>query len=498
MSKPPHVIIIGAGLGGLASAIYCASKGIKVTIVEKNSHAGGKCNLLVNGGFSFDLGPSILLLPDIFRSVYQIAGKKFDDYVSIRPLDIQWRSFFCDGTVIDLYADYKKTADCLVIPGKTKSNRFEAFYKYATHQYTVLNELYLNRNINSLFDLLKCKDIFKLFTLDLFRTMHGSTKCFFKDKHLIDVFDYFIKYVGSSAYKAPAFMNLLSGAQFSTGLWYVNGGIYNIVRGYLRLIETIGVEIKLNSEVKMIITKGNKVSGVLLHTGEQIYADAIISNMEVLPVYQMLLPCAKKTTECMRKFEPSCSGLVIHLGVDKVYTELAHHNFFFSEDQQKYFHSVFEEYQLPEDPTIYVVAPSRSDPSVAPSGYDNIKILPHIPHLVPGRHLSQSEYKAFGERVIQKLEQMGLYDLRKHIIFQDFWTPYDIYNKYYSNEGSIYGIVTDFWKNYAFKAPRQSRMFKNLFFAGGSVNPGGGMPMVTLSGMHAGKMVVQQFNRKYV
>lgn len=495
MSKQPHVIIIGAGLGGLASAIYCASKGLKVTIFEKNSHAGGKCNLLVNEGFSFDLGPSILLLPDIFRSVYQIAGKRFDDYVSIRPLDIQWRSFFGDGTVIDLYADYKRTSDCLAKYGKTENPRFEAFCRYAIRQYTVLNELYLNRNINSPFDLLKCNGIFKLFTLDLFRTMHGSTKRFFKDKHLIDIFDYFIKYVGSSAYKAPAFMNLLSGAQFSTGLWYVNGGIYNIVRGYLKLIDTLDIDLRLNSEVKQIVTKGRNVSGVVLHTEEQVHADAVISNMEVIPAYKMLLPNDKNAIKNLWRYEPSCSGLVIHLGIDKVYTELAHHNFFFSKDQRKYFHSVFEDYELPEDPTIYVVAPSRSDLSVAPSGYDTIKILPHIPHLIPGKQIDQSEYEAFGGMVIQKLERMGLHDLRKHIVVRDMWTPYDIYNKYYSNAGSIYGVVTDFWKNYAFKAPRQSRMFKNLFFAGGSVNPGGGMPMVTLSGMHAGKMVVQLFNR---
>ena len=176
--------------------------------------------------------------------------------------------------------------------------------------------------------------------------------------------------------------------------------------------------------------------------------------------------------------------------MDRVYDCLAHHNFFFSGDQSKHFDTVFRKHELPDDPPLYVVAPSRTDPAVAPAGHDNIKVLPHIPWIDDAHPRSREDYLALRTRVLEKLERMGLTDLRKHIVVEDFWTPYDIRERYYSNGGSIYGVVTDVWKNLAFKAPKRSREFSNLLFVGGSVNPGGGMPMVVLSGQKACDLIV--------
>ena len=192
----------------------------------------------------------------------------------------------------------------------------------------------------------------------------------------------------------------------------------------------------------------------------------------------------------LEKFEPACSGLVLELGLDRKYPQLAHHNFFFSANQREHFHTVFRKRQLPPDPTIYLVAASKTDPTVAPAGCDGLKILPHIPYIDDDNPLTREDYMAFKERVLIKLERMGLTNLRQHVVFEHCWTPHDIRKQYYSNKGSIYGVVSDRFKNLAFKAPKQSTKYPNLFFVGGSVNPGGGMPMVVLCGQNVAKSVI--------
>jgi diapolycopene oxygenase len=182
---------------------------------------------------------------------------------------------------------------------------------------------------------------------------------------------------------------------------------------------------------------------------------------------------------------------VLELGLDRKYPQLAHHNFFFSENQKTHFKTVFRKRLLPPDPTIYLVAASRTDPTVAPEGCDCLKILPHIPHIDDQKPLTREDYLVFKERVLDKLERMGLTDLRKHVVFEHCWTPLDIREQYNSNKGSIYGVVSDRFKNLAFKAPKQSVKYPNLFFVGGSVNPGGGMPMVVLCGQNVAKKVVE-------
>jgi diapolycopene oxygenase len=233
------------------------------------------------------------------------------------------------------------------------------------------------------------------------------------------------------------------------------------------------------------------VIGVRLAGDEVLAADLIVSNMEVIPAYERLFKDGAEEAKRLQRFAPSCSGLVLHLGVNRVYPQLAHHNFFYSGDASRHFDAIFHRNKLSEDPTIYLVAPVKTDPSQAPAGCEVIKVLPHIPHLHPDNPLPQEEYLAFRQRVLDKLERMGLTDLRRHIVCEEYWTPHDIQSRYYSNRGAIYGVVSDRRKNLGFKAPQRSRRFKNLYFVGGSVNPGGGMPMVTLSGQLVRDKILQ-------
>jgi len=223
-------------------------------------------------------------------------------------------------------------------------------------------------------------------------------------------------------------------------------------------------------------------------------ADVVVSNMEVIPTYEKLLGEDEKFLKPFKKkFEPACSGIVLHLGTDRVHEKLAHHNFFFSEDQHKHFKTVFEKREIPEDPTLYVVAPTRTDPTKAPAGGDNIKILPHIPAMADGHpRYTKPAYEELAERCIDKMERCGIKGLRDSIVVRDLLTPYDIQRMYRSTRGSIYGVETDWKKNYGFKAPKVSGKYEGLYFCGGSTNPGGGMPMVVLSGQKVADRVMKK------
>lgn len=490
------VVVIGAGLGGMSAAIMLARRGFKVTLLEKNQHVGGKLNQLQVTGFSFDLGPSILTLPQFFRPVFEGDGKRLEDYINLQRLDPQWRNFFDDGTVLDLWESAELMQAELARFGPRVYEEYAEFLDYSRRQYEIVESGYLNEGLDTFRQFLRFYGWRDARDLDYMRSMSGSIYKRLRNRYLRDVFEYFIKYVGSSAMDSPAFMNLMPNIQMEYGLWYVAGGLYVLARAYRKRLEETGVDVRLGHEVVEVDRVGKRVTGVQAKdvTGETVAlkADYVVSNMEVIPAMKKLLGAPEGVMKKLKRFEPACSGIVVHLGLDRVYPQLAHHNFFYSADLHRHFRRVFREKKLPDDPTLYVVAPTRTDRTQAPEGCDNIKILPHIPPIDVQNPYTQEDYVALKDVCIDKLERMGLKDLRKHIVVEDFWTPLDIEARYASNRGSIYGVVCDRSRNFAFKAPKQSTEFSNLFFVGGSVNPGAGMPMVALSGQHVARMIAKQ------
>jgi diapolycopene oxygenase len=494
--KGKRVIVIGAGLGGMSAAIMLAHAGFQVTILEKNEHVGGKLNQLQTQGFSFDLGPSIFTLPEIFRPIFEGDGKRLEDYINLQRVDPQWRNFFEDGVIVDLWEDAERMRKELTRFGPQAFDEYKDFLAYSRRQYEILERGYLRHGLDTLAQFLRFYGWKEARDLDYLRSMSGSIYKRVSNGYLRDIFEYFIKYVGSSALDSPAFMNLMPTIQTDFGLWYVAGGLYQLGHAFRRRLEETGVTLRLEHEVQRIDYSGSTVTGVQVRNSHgdlrTFPADYVVSNMEVIPAMQRLLNSPASTMKKVRHFEPSCSGIILHLGLDRIYPQLAHHNFFYSANLHEHFRRVFRDKKLPDDPTIYVVAPTRTDPSQAPPECDNIKILPHIPSINDRNPYTRENYIAFKELCLDKLERMGLKDLRKHIVVEDFWTPLDIETRYASNRGSIYGVVCDRRRNFAFKAPKQSPQFHNLFFVGGSVNPGAGMPMVTLGGQHVARMIIEQ------
>ncbi len=492
--KNKTVIIIGGGLGGLSAAISLAQAGYDVSLYEKNNHIGGKLNRLDQDGFGFDLGPSILTMPRIFERLFSASGKSMKDYVPIEKLDHQWRSFFPGGNVIDLYEDLNEMQEKNSALNESDMREYQNLLHYSKRLYDMTDKTYFQHGVDTTRQIMKHTGLFTaLRNFDLFSTVHGAINKRISNEELRVMLSYFIKYVGSSPYDAPAVLNMMIYMQHDQGVWYIPGGLHNLSSGLVKLAEEVGVTFHLGKQIVKLEKENGKINGAVLEDGTKLTADYFVSNMEVIPVYERLLEeDSHYVKKLKKKFEPASSGLVMHLGVKKSYPQLRHHNFFFAEDMKQQMHSIFHRHELPDDPVIYLVNVNKTDPTQAPAGYENIKVLPHIPYIRDQQPYTQQDYEQFSERVLIKLEKMGLHDLRDNIVTKDVWTPEDIRRVYGSDRGAIYGTVSDRMKNKGFKHPKQSELYDNLYFVGGTVNPGGGMPMVTLSGQLVSEKIVQR------
>ncbi|OUJ18789.1 Phytoene dehydrogenase family enzyme [Methanonatronarchaeum thermophilum] len=481
-------LVIGAGLGGLSAAITLATEGYEVEIYEKNSHIGGKLNQKTIEGYKFDLGPSILTMPHIFEQLFEKAGENLYDHISTTRLDPQWRCFFEDGTQIDLHDNIDKMDSNPEITTKDVK-QLKEYMDYSRKLYETAEKGYFKEGLDTMKEVTDhYGKINALRKFDYLNTMQEGINKRVTNPYLQNIMGFFIKYVGSSSLHAPAVLNMLPHIQYEYGLHYIDGGMYNLAIAIQKILDKHNIPVHKNVEITKLKTTNNKITHAILDNSEEIPADLFISNMETVPTYRDLTKDKELATEYDNKYEASCSGLVIHLGVDKEYPMLQHHNFFFSKNQKEHFQKVFKEHKIPDDPTIYLVAPKRTDPNVAPEGHDNLKILPHIPHLTDKPPTPQ-QYQQLKQKVLNKLERMGLKDLQKHIVYEEHWTPRNIKKLYKSNRGSIYGVVSDKKKNKGFKSPKKSTKYQNLYFVGGSVNPGAGMPMVTLSGQKLHKKI---------
>ncbi|UNL83612.1 phytoene desaturase family protein [Priestia koreensis] len=491
MSK--KVIVIGAGLGGLSTAVRLAVDGFDVTVLEKGERIGGKLNIRKGNGFTFDTGPSILTMPWVLEKLFDSAGRNINNYMTIERIEPQWRTFFEDGKVIDVSSDLPTMLDEIRGLSEKDANGFFDYLAYCSRMYEYSMKSFYSKSISGLNDLRTMHSLKELLTMDPTKSMDMATRKFFESKHLRQLFNFLVMYVGSSPYHAPAILSQLAHVQLGLGIYYVDGGMYKIAEGIGQLLDELGVEVRLNTPVKEILATEKKATGVVLESGDVLHADIIVSNLEAIPAHKTLLNKivgAHKTVNEMEKFIPSVSGLVMLLGVNRTYDHLAHHNFFFSRDPEREFHQIFNEGKPADDPTIYIGISAKSDGTHSPVGKENLFVLTHVPPLKEGQDWSQFT-EGYRELVLAKLERMGVTNLSSSIEFEHQFTPNTLKDLYGANGGSIYGVAADRKKNGGFRIANRSKLLSNLYFVGGSTHPGGGVPMVTLSGQLTADAIVE-------
>lgn len=484
------VTVIGAGLGGLASACLLANKGHEVTILEKNESPGGKINEVRAQGFRFDTGPSLLTMPFILERLFELCDENIDNYLSITPVDPICRYFYPSGVQFDCYQDAGVNIAQIQQFAPDDVQAYKKFQEYSEQLYERTKEAFLFNPLYGLSDLnsLNFTDFFKI---DAFKTVSKRIDSMFESPELRKFFKRFATYNGSSPFQAPATLNVIPHVELSMGGHYIEGGMYSLIEALTKLTVKSGVNITYNLEIERINNTDGKVSGVTDVSGNYHPADLVVSNADAAETYLQFLDEDEVSTLKQKKIsnlEPSCSGYVLLLGIDKKYDTLSHHNIFFPEDYKKEFQQIFEQKVMPKDPTIYVANTSYSNPEHAPEGGSNLFVLVNAPYLSDQYDWEQEE-KAYRKRIIHMLQERGLKDLSDHIVYAKSITPPDFYERYRSNKGSIYGTSSNSRLS-AFMRPRnKSRSVKGLYLVGGSTHPGGGIPLVILSAFHAVELI---------
>jgi phytoene desaturase len=482
------IIIIGAGLGGLSAAIRLAKSGFFVSVLEKNESVGGKVNFVEANGYKFDTGASLLTMPHILEDLFKFAGRELKDYLEIVPVEPICRYFWTDGTIFDASRNLEKTESEIARIAPEDAANFRKYLTDSKRKYEVAEKTFLAHSLNDLPQLLRPKYIKDLLAISTLKTLDEHNQKYFSSEKMRQLFNRFATYNGSSPFQTPATFALIPFVEFGLGAWYARGGMYEIPKALEKLARELKVDFRFNAEIEKILVEKGKAFGVKLKNGEELQSDFVVSNADAVETYRNLLPTDNKKIESR---EPSCSGFVLLLGVKKQFSQLAHHNIFFSDDYKAEFEAIFKKKRPAANPTIYVCAASKTDATQAPAGHENLFVLINAP-FVSEKTNWETEKQSYRDLIIKKLENAGLEDLENSIDFEQIITPSDFEKKYRANRGSIYGVSSNGIFSAFLRVPNKAKDIENLYFTGGATHPGGGIPLVLLSGKMTAEMIEKE------
>lgn len=487
-----EIVVIGAGLAGLSAAIRLAAAGFRVTVVEQSGRSGGKAGTMELGGFRFDTGPSLITMAEVFDQLFEEGGADRRELLPFRKLSTVCSYFFPDGSRFDAPGDPRlldrELSRCL----NEEPGSGAAYLDYSARIYRKSAPLFLHRSLHEWStwrDPAVWRSILGKGDLDVNRTMDEANRSFFRDPRTIRLFNRYATYNGSSPFRVPATLNIIPHVEYTMGAWASEGGIYAIVREMEALARSLGVRFRFNEKAVRIYCggPGRSVSRLLTDAGT-IETDTVISTVDVQLTYRELLndpeaPPARK----YRSLEPSSSGLVFFWGMKREFPELEVNNIFFSDDYPSEFRALFDELRVPDDPTVYVNITSKVNGADAPAGKENWFVLVNAPRDA-GQDWEKETAKA-RSAVISRLGRALETDIGPLIEAEETLDPRRIEEKTGSFHGSLYGISSN-TKTAAFLRHRaRSIRYPGLYFAGGSVHPGGGMPLAILSGKIASDII---------
>jgi phytoene desaturase len=474
-------LVIGAGLGGIATAARLARAGFNVKVLEKNEAPGGRCSQIIRDGHRFDIGPTLLLMPEIFAETYTALGERMEDHLELRRIDPTYQLRFEDGAQLALTSNLNTMQAQLeaIEPGS-----FGGLLRYLVEgqeAYHLCLQRFVGRNFYHLLDYFSLQNLPLLFKLKALVKHYDNIGHYFQDPHLKAAFTFQNMYLGLSPFDAPATYSLVQYTELADGVWFPIGGMYRVIESLVWLAEAQGVQFLYNTPVQRIVVDGNHATGVVLQDGSLLRADVIVANADLPYVYSHLLPNRAEANH-LEHLKYTCSAIMFYWGVDTVYPQLGTHNVFLAGDYRASFDRIFNDHLLPDEPSFYVHAPARTDPSAAPDGEDTLMVL------VPAGHLdvdSSQDWGALQARarsaVMHRLASAGIVDLEKHVKFEVNYTPCDWLSIYNLAKGAAFGLSHNFMQVGYLRPQNRDRRYGNLYFVGSSTHPGTGLPMVLLS-----------------
>ncbi len=496
MKENKSAIIIGSGIAGLAAATRLAIAGFSVRVYERNEVPGGKIAVFEKEGYRFDAGPSLLTQPQNIEALFADAGEAIEDYFIYKDVDIACRYFFENGKSVKAYTNTEAFAqelehqigedkhlvkDYLQGSKKIYDNIGSIFLNYSLHK----RSTWLHKRIFTAFKAVKLPYLFQ--SLDAYNTKH------FKTKEAGQIFNRFATYNGSNPYKAPAMLSLIPHLEMNEGTYYPQGGMISITNALYQLALKKGVQFHFNSPVQRIINSEGKVQGVVVND-KNLYADVVVSNADVYFTYKNLLNFAGKARKVLKQ-ERSSSAVIFYWGIGKAFPGLGLHNIFFSKQYQEEFRHIFDIKELYNDPTVYINITSKEEAGHAPVGKENWFVMINVPANT-GQDWD-TLVAAARTNIIQKLNRMLATDVESLIETETVLDPLLIEQNTGSYQGSLYGTSSNSKMAAFFRSPNFSGDLENLYCCGGSVHPGGGIPLCLRSAKITTDIIAEDFKKRH-
>jgi phytoene desaturase len=486
------VVIIGAGFAGLSAAAFMAKAGWRVTVIEKNSTAGGRAQQLKAQGFTFDMGPSWYWMPDVFERFFNQFGKTVSDYYSLTRLDPSYRVYWTDEqrNIPANYAELKVFFESLE---KGAAENLDKYLAEAEVKYKIGMRDLVYKPGQSVTEFLDWNVVKNVFKLDVFTSVKTHVAKHFKDERLRQLMEFPILFLGALPQHTPALYSLMNYADIIGGTWYPGGGMFSIVTAMQNLAEELGVEFRFQESVQQIVIEKGAAKKLVTDKGEYV-SDAIISGADYQFTESRLLPQQYRTYSedywQKKVLAPSC--LLYYIGLNKKLDNVLHHSLFFDVPFDAHANEIYTTPQWPENPLFYLSVPSKTDSTVAPPDYENLMILIPVASGIEGD--TEQVREQYFRKVLQRLEEHTGQAVGDAIIFKKTFSVSDFISEYNSYKGNAYGLANTLMQTAIFKPSCRSKKVKNLFFTGQFTVPGPGVPPSLISGEVVSKQLIKSLN----
>ncbi len=485
-------IVIGAGIGGIGAAIHLARRGLRVTVVEKNSQPGGRCGRFSRLGHHFDTGPTLLIMPLVYEAEFSALGTSLQSELELCRVDPTYNVIFDDGDGLALTPRADRLRDQLEALEPGSFDGWRRYMKEGGRHYDLVMETLVNRDFRRPSDFFTARTLAVLLQVKPFVHHYDNMRRYFARPRLKGAFTFQDVYMGLSPFEAPATFSLLPFTEMAHGVWYPRGGMYRIVEALVEMATRAGVEFLFDVAVQRIDVQAKRAGGVTLEDGRRLSADVVLANADLPYVYKELLPSDGLATRLEHK-RFSCSVISFFWGVKKRYEALGPHTLFLADDYRANFDSIVRDLGLPRNPSLYVHAPTRLDPSMAPPGEDTLTAIVPVGHMsADGDQDWSSMRDQARESVFRRLATLGILDLKQNIKFEVCYSPPSWRSLYNLMKGSTHGLCHNWMQLGCFRPPNRHPRYANLYFAGASTHPGTGLPTALVSGRLAAQRIMDE------
>jgi phytoene desaturase len=494
MDTNKHIIVIGAGFAGLASACVLAKEGYKVTVLEKNDQPGGRARVWEKDGFKFDMGPSWYWMPDVFENFFALFGKKPSDFYELKRLDPGYRVYYGKDDVLDVPAEMGELEKIFegIEPGS--SGGLRTFLQQAAYKYKVGMGEYVFRPSHSLGEFIDLNLIMKSMSMQLLTSMSSHVRKYFKNPKLVKLLEFPVLFLGATPKDTPAMYSMMNYADLALGTWYPLSGMNEIVKAMVSVAESYGVDIRLNTEVTKIEVIDKQVSNIKTNAGTYT-ADFVIAGADYEHIDQEILdkPDRNYSEKYWDTRTMSPSSLLFYIGTDKKVEGIQHHNLFFDEDFELHAKEIYKDPKWPSKPLFYVCCTTKTDPDGAPEGGENLFFLMPI---APGLTDDDATREKYFEIMINRFEHITGQRIRDNIVVKRSYALKDFKADYHSFKGNAYGLANTLAQTAFFKPSMRAKHIKNMLYTGQLTVPGPGVPPALISGQIAALEAMKVLRRK--